>query len=197
MTKTARKRGRVTWLFFLLALSALARADEAGSTPLSEQVRALLDAISASKTLTGVKKSKGPFVIAVVHDQNVPTFVLAATKKAFEQNKNAKVRGREVSMAIVAFRDASELKNRLAKLHASAVFIPVGSNHSVRVVLSVTRRLKILSSTNVADYVHWRGVTLGLDTSGATHKIMINLASCRDEKVEFEKKIIDGAIVFF
>ncbi len=62
---------------------------------------------------------------------------------------------------------------------------------------SVTRRLKILSSTNVADYVHWRGVTLGLDASGETIKVMINLASCRDEKVEFEKKIMDRAIVFF
>ncbi|HUU01164.1 MAG TPA: hypothetical protein VM425_06995 [Myxococcota bacterium] len=197
MNDAKRRPWEFVWLFLLLVFPALAHAGPAGSVSMSMQAKELLDAMSASKSLSGAPKSQGPFVIAVVHDRNVPTSVLAAIKKAFDQNKTVKVRGREFSTPIVAFRDAAELKDRLTKLHAEAVFIPAGSNHSVRIVLSVTRRLKILSSTNVADYVHWRGVTLGLDASGEIIKAMINLASCRDEKVEFGKKIMDGAIVFF
>jgi hypothetical protein len=122
---------------------------------------------------------------------------LKAVKSAFEANRDIKVSGRKISFVMIPFNDASVLEKRILKAKVRAVFIPEANDRSVRVILSVTRRLRLLSFTNMPNYVHWLGVTLGVDSSENQIRIMVSLAGCQHEKVEFDQKILGSAQVFF
>jgi len=171
--------------------------EDPGEVSLTKQIEVLLGALSFSKSATDGKDSEAKFTIAIVHDRNVAAKTLKATKAAFEKNSDLEIKGRRISAVILPFRHARDLKKKIVRLKADAVYIPSGNERSVRIILSITRRLDRVSFTCVPDFVHWRGVTLGVDASSGEPKLMVNLAGCRDENVEFGEEVLSDAQVFF
>ncbi|MBW1807721.1 MAG: DUF4154 domain-containing protein [Deltaproteobacteria bacterium] len=170
--------------------------DSNPSVLLNSEIESLIKALSHQESSS--KNEKAAYVIAIVHNREVQIKLLSQTKKAFENNQDLKIQGRTVSVVLIPFSDAVKLQDKLGKKKPNAVYIPSGNDKSIRVILSVTRRMHILSITNVPDFVHWKGVTLGVDSSkGGNPKIMVNLASCQNEKVEFDQKLLEKAEVFF
>ena len=102
-----------------------------------------------------------------------------------------------ISTVVIPFAGRDDLTKKLRLTRARAVFLTENNEKIVREVLSSTRTLKIISMSNVPDYVHWLGVTLGVDVEKGKPKIMVNLASCQHEKVKFDEKILANASVFF
>jgi hypothetical protein len=181
-------------LFSLSPISSAAGSSPAGS--LDSEIETLIKALAHLKSAS--KNKKAAYVIAIVHNQDVQISLLSNTKKAFENNQELKIHGRAMSVVLIPFSDAAKLNDKLVKKKPDAVYIPAGNDKSIRVILSVTRRLHLLSMTNFPDFVHWKGVTLGVDSSKGGHpKIMVNLAGCKNEKVEFDQKLLVKAEVFF
>jgi len=183
----------------LLFFSSASISSAAGSNPaisLDSEIEALLKALAHLKSVCADKNAA--YIIAIVHNREVPIKLLSQTKTAFENNQDLKIHGRTVSVVLIPFSDAVKLQDKLDKKKPNAVYIPAGNDKSIYVILSVTRRMHLLSMTNFPNFVHWKGVTLGVDSSKAGNpKIMVNLAGCQNEKVEFDQKLLEKAEVFF
>ena len=167
-------------LVFLIPDSISSAAGSNSKISLDSEIEALIKALAHLKSAP--KNTKAAYVIAIVHNREVPIKLLSKTKKAFENNQDLKIQGRAVTVVLISFCDAAKLNDKLVKKKPAAVYIPAGNDKSIRVILSVTRRMQLLSTTNVPDFVHWKGVTLGVDSSKGGHpKIMVNLAGCQNE----------------
>jgi hypothetical protein len=161
---------------------------------LDTQLGVLLDALCRCKVSGSTGKS---FVIAIVHDKNVSDETVSEVKSAFDGLKGKQVGGKAITTVVVPFEGRDDLIKKLRLIQARGVFITENNEKIVREVLNSTRALKIISMSNVPDYIHWLGVTLGVEAEGRKPKIMINLASCQHEKVRFDEKILANASVYF
>lgn len=185
---------RILPIFFLLgcfALTANARKPAAG---LDAQIGALLDSLRHCEITGSTGKA---FVIAIVHDPSVPDETVGAAKAAFDRHKGKQVGGKAVSAVVVPFEGTDALTRKLRLIQARGVFVTENNEKIVRDVLISTRALKIISMSNVPDYIHWLGVTLGVEAGRRKPKIMVNLASCQHEKIKFDEEILASASVYF
>jgi hypothetical protein len=160
-----------------------------------ERVKALLTALSFHKSKATLEP--GPFVIAIVHDAQVPKKVVSAAKAAFNENRKTKVGSKSIAALDVRFRDKDSFRKALLKAGADAVYITPGSRSVTRQILNVTRSLKILSIAAVADFVHGLGASLGVEARAGRPKLLINLSGCKNEGIEFDPRLVRLASVFF
>ena len=178
----------------LLTGFCLAATAKKPAASLDTQLGVLLDALCRCKVSGSTGKS---FVIAIVHDKNISDETVAEVKAAFDRQKVKQVGGKDITTVVVPFGGRDDLTKKLRLIHARGVFLTENNEKIVREVLSSTRALKIVSMSNVPDYVHWLGVTLGVEAEGHKPKIMINLASCQHEKVKFDEEVLADASVYF
>lgn len=178
-------------VFCCLSLTVSAKKTAAG---LNTQLNILLDALGHCKVPGSSGKT---FVIAIVHDSSVSDETIEAVQAAFGKLKSKQVEGKAVSTVVIPFENGEDLTKKLRLTKARGVFITENNEKIVREVLNSTRALKIISMSNVPDYIHWLGVTLGVEAEGRKPKIMINLASCQHEKITFDEEILANASVFF
>jgi hypothetical protein len=154
----------------------------------------LLDALGHCKVTGSTGKT---FVIAIVHDSSVSDETVDTVKKAFDKLKGKQIGGKNISTVVIPFEGREDLTKKLRLTRARGVFITENNEKIVREVLGATRTLKIISMSNVPDYVHWLGVTLGVEAEGRKPKVMVNLASCQHEKVKFDEEVLANASVYF
>lgn len=186
-----RKTIPLVVLMSCFCLTAPAKKREAS---LDVQIQTLLDALCHCKVSGTMGKA---FVIAIVHDSSVADETVGAVKAAFDRLKDKQVAGKKLSSVVIPFEGREDLTKKLRLTRARGVFITENNEKIVREVLSATRTLKIISMSNVPDYVHWLGVTLGVEAEGRKPKVMINLASCQHEKIKFDDGILASASVYF
>ncbi len=180
-------------LFLLIGLSQFAAAAKPAAR-LDGQIGTLIDTLGHCKIIGATGKT---FIIAIVHDNTVSDETVGAVKAAFDRQKEKLVGGKPVSTVVVPFEGSDDLTEKLRLIRARGLFLTENNEKIVREVLNSTRALKIISMSNVPDYVHWLGVTLGVETQGSKPRIMVNLASCQQEKIEFDEEILANASVFF
>jgi hypothetical protein len=185
---------KTTLIVFLLSCFSLTAPADTPPAGLDVQVGALLDALCHCKVSGPAGKA---FVIAIVHDKNLPDETVGEVKAAFDRQKGKKVGGKDISTVVVPFEGGDDLTKKLRLIRARGVFITENNEKIVREVLISTRELKIVSMSNVPDYIHWLGVALGVEIEGRKPKIMVNLASCQHEKIKFDEEILAGASVYF
>ena len=161
---------------------------------LDTQLSILLDALDHCKIPGSAGKT---FVIAIVHDNNVSGATVEEVKTAFGKLKSKRIVGKTMSTVVIPFESSEDLTKKLRLTRARGVFITENNEKIVREVLGATRALKIISMSNVPDYVHWLGVTLGVEAEGHKPKVMVNLASCQQEKVSFDEEVLAHASVYF
>jgi hypothetical protein len=174
-----------------LALTASAKKPAAS---LDTQLCILLDALGHCQLSGAAGKT---FVIAIVHDNSVSDETVEEVKTSFGKLKGKQVEGKNISTVVIPFEGREDLTKKLRLTRARGVFITENNEKIVREVLSATRALKIISMSNVPDYVHWLGVTLGVEAEGRKPKVMVNLASCQHEKIKFDEEILAHASVYF
>jgi hypothetical protein len=180
----------------LVVFSCFCLATAAGKSTasLDTQLAILLDALCHCKVTGSTGRS---FVIAIVHDKNVSDETIEEVKAAFDRQKGKQVGGKAVSTVVVPFEGLDDLTEKLRLIRARGVFLTENNEKIVREVLCATRALKIISISNVPDYIHWLGVTLGVEAEGRKPKIMVNLASCQHEQIKFDEKVLANASVYF
>jgi len=162
---------------------------------LGDQVKALLNALNH---YTSTHKDKREvFPIVIVHDQAVPAVTIAEVRSAFEGNESVTVGKAKFSVVVIPFTTKDELHKKLVDIKAAAVFITEGNEKCIREITATTQEMKILSMTNVSDYVHWLGVTLGVEDDSGKLKVMVNLAGCQNEKIDFDETVLGEASVYF
>jgi hypothetical protein len=183
-------------LFFIALLTCLSLASSAKkpAASLDTQLGILLDALGHCQVSGTIGKT---FVIAIVHDSSVSDETVDTVKKAFAKFKDKQVGGKNISTVVIPFEGREDLTKKLRLTRARGVFITENNEKIVREVLGATRTLKIISMSNVPDYVHWLGVTLGVEAEGRKPKVMVNLASCQHEKVKFDEEVLANASVYF
>jgi len=162
---------------------------------LSERVKTLLTAISFHKS-KGMREP-GPFVIALVSDPNAPRELVEQAHAAFDRHKKIKVGRKPIKVIELVYEDGPKFKAALLKASVDAVYISADSRRVTRQVLNVTREIKILSITAVADYVHRLGASVGVESRAGKAKLLINLSSCKNEGVEFDARLLRLASVYF
>lgn len=178
----------------LLACLGLAASAKKPAASLDTQLSIMLDALGRCKVSGTTGKT---FVIAIVHDSSVSDETVEEIKTSFGKFKGKKVEGKSISTVVIPFESREDLTKKLRLARARGVFITENNEKIVREVLGATRTLKIISMSNVPDYVHWLGVTLGVEAEGRKPKVMINLASCQHEKVAFDEEVLANASVYF
>ena len=161
---------------------------------LDTQLNILLDALGHCQVPGTTGKT---FIIAIVHDSSVSDETVEAVKTAFGKQKGKQVDGKNISTVVIPFESRADLTKKLRLTGARGVFITENNEKIVREVLGATRTLKIISMSNVPDYVHWLGVTLGVEAEGRKPKVMVNLASCQHEKIKFDEEVLANASVYF
>jgi len=174
--------------------SALAQTKAPG-IDLSERVKTLIAAVSYQKS-KGMREP-GPFVIALVSDPRAPRELIEKAHQAFLEHKNMKVGNKPIKLIVLNYDDEKKFKATLIKEGVDAVFITAGSRRITRQILNVTREIKVLSITAVADYVHRLGASLGVEARAGKPKLLINLSSCKNEGVEFDSRLLRLASVYF
>ena len=182
------------FVFFVVAFLALTASAKKPAASLDTQLGILIDALGHCQLSGSTGKT---FVIAVVHDSSVSDETVEAVKAAFAKHKGKQVGGKEVSTVVIPFEGREDLTKKLRLTRARGVFITENNEKIVREVLGATRTLKIISMSNVPDYVHWLGVTLGVEAEGRKPKVMVNLASCQHEKIKFDEEVLANASVYF
>lgn len=178
----------------MVACLSLAASAKKPSASLDTQLKILLDALCHCKVPGTAGKT---FIIAIVHDSSVSDETVEAVKTAFGKLKGKKIRGKALSTVVIPFESREDLTKKLRLTGARGVFITENNEKIVREVLGATRALKIISMSNVPDYVHWLGVTLGVEAEGRKPKVMVNLASCQHEKITVGEEVLAHASVYF
>jgi len=168
---------------------------EDGQVSLDERVKTLLTAISYHKS-KGMREP-GPFVIALVSDPQAHKEVIERAHQAFSHHKNLKIGRKPFKLVHLPYEDAKSFRAALQKDSVDAVYIAAESRRITRQVLNITREVKILSITAVADYVHRLGASLGVEARAGKPKLLINLSSCKNEGVEFDARLLRLASVYF
>lgn len=158
-------------------------------------VQTLLKAISYHNS-KGMQEP-GPFVIALVSDPNAHKEVVEKAHQAFANHADMKIGRKPFRLIHLAYEDAKSFRADLSKHSADAVYITAESRRVTRQVLNITREVKILSITAVADYVHRLGASLGVEVRAGKPKLLINLSSCKNEGVEFDSRLLRLAAVYF
>ena len=181
-------------LFVLFSFLCLTTSAKKPSASLDTQLGILLDALGRCKVSGTTGKT---FVIAIVHDSSVSDETVEEIKTSFGKLKGKKVEGKSISTVVIPFEGREDLTKKLRLARARGVFITENNEKIVREVLAATRTLKIISMSNVPDYVHWLGVTLGVEAEGRKPKVMVNLASCQHEKITFDEEVLANASVYF
>ncbi|HOX42808.1 MAG TPA: YfiR/HmsC family protein [Myxococcota bacterium] len=179
--------------FSLLLGAPVAIAGDAPS--LSSKVKALLTAVGYHRSKA--MSSKKNIVIAICYDDDTPPEVVAQARAAFEEHKRVKIGGRSFTTIDLVYKDSKSFDAELRAQGVGAVFLCEGTRKSVRQMLNVTMVVKVLSFTTDADYVHWLGVSLGVEREGKEPKLMVNLSGCKNEEVEFDSRLLRLATVFF
>jgi len=178
----------------VLGGAGVAGAQQQGPS-VDAKVKALLTAMGYHRSRA--MENKRQLVIAICRDADTPAEVAAEARAAFEHHRALKIGGRSFSVVEFIYRDSKEFEERLRAEGVGAVFLCEGTRKSVRQMLNVTMVVKVLSFTTDADYVHWLGVSLGVEREGQEPKLMVNLSGCRNEGVEFDSRLLRLATVFF
>ena len=181
-------------LITCFCLPAPAKKREAS---LDTQLSVLIDALCHCQVSGTAGKT---FVIAIVHDSSVADETVEAVKTAFGKLKGKQIGGKNISTVVIPFEGREDLTKKLRLTRARGVFITENNEKIVREVLGATRSLKIISMSNVPDYVHWLGVTLGVEAEGRKPKIMIAKqipAFVEHEKIKFDEETLANASVYF
>jgi hypothetical protein len=181
-------------LVVLLTCFCFTSSAKKPAASLDTQLGILFDALGHCQVSGTTGKT---FVIAIVHDSSVSDETVEAVKTAFGKQKDKQVGGKNISTVVIPFESREDLTKKLRLTRARGVFITENNEKIVREVLGATRTLKIISMSNVPDYVHWLGVTLGVEAEGRKPKVMVNLASCQHEKVKFDEEVLANASVYF
>jgi hypothetical protein len=185
---------KAVFLIMVLSCLSLIASAKKHAAGLDTQLNILLDALGHCK-VSGC--SGRTFVIAIVHDSSVSDETVEEVKAAFGKLKSKQVDGKNISTVVIPFEGSEDLTKKLRLTRARGVFITENNEKIVREVLCATRALKIISMSNVPDYVHWLGVTLGVEAEGRKPKVMVNLASCQHEKVTVDEEVLAHASVYF
>jgi len=185
---------RIVIPFFLVSCLGFPASAKKPAASLDTQLGVLLEALGRCQLTGSAGKT---FVIAIVHDNSVSSETVEAVKTAFGKLKGKQVDGKSISTVVIPFENSKDLTRKLRLTRARGVFITENNEKIVREVLVATRALKIISMSNVPDYVHWLGVTLGVEAEGRKPKVMVNLASCQHEKITFDESILANASVYF
>lgn len=167
----ARIRTRSALGFALVSLLAAGGAARADSVPPALVCNIVLRVLAMDTGLPA--RSSGKLIITVIGDDEI--------YETFAKLRGTKVGGKVVLADVVRGDSGSDPG-------ASAVLF-AGAGADPAKVTAISRSKRILTVTNVPNYVV-EGVTLGIGIEAGKPKVLLNLSSAAEEKIEFKPQLL-------
>lgn len=104
----------------------------------------------------------------------------------------ALLNGTPVDFVPLEIRSEEDIEKQLSAKNIKAVYITPLRSIDITVVSKLTKRLKIISLTGVPEYVE-AGISVGVGIEGEKSKVLINLASSKEEGADFSSKVLSIA----
>jgi hypothetical protein len=178
-------------LFASFALPVATRADSA-SVPLGLQVELFAKVADYDKTLPG--RTEGIVRVVVVTRGGMPESASAAARVLNALSGVSRISGLPHEDSTVEFTDATSLAALCKSGSIAILYMTPGLADVDDAVAKALFGVPVLTVSATAEGVS-KGVVLGFDLVGAKPKLLVNLTSCRNQRVELSSDVLKIATV--